>query len=234
MKIIRPVILVGIILILPISSIGVGFSSISSEVKITNFYQNEKIVLITGFEPFGGYDINPSQIIAETLNGQVINDARIIGIIVPVNFTESVEVVTKAIEDYKPEFVISLGLAASSYKIRIEKVGLNLRKKNYDKFQWFNFRRIDPNGPWIRLSSLPTFCITREIQKAGIPVRLSFFAGIYMCNALLYNVLGYICENNLQIKTGFIHVPLPSSQDPKGMELETMLDATKIAIDVCV
>ena len=45
------------------------------------------IVLITGFEPFNGYEINPSQLIAETLNGQNIEDAEIIGIVLPVNFT---------------------------------------------------------------------------------------------------------------------------------------------------
>ncbi len=50
-----------------------------------------KIVLVTGFEPFGMYPTNPSQVIAETLNGSTLNDAEIIGIVLPVNFTTSVE-----------------------------------------------------------------------------------------------------------------------------------------------
>lgn len=235
MKIIRLAIIVGIILLLPVSSMGLGFSgSLFREEKIEDFYYTDTVVLVTGFGPFDGYDINPSQVIAETLNGQVIDGAAIIGITLPVNFTESVEVATQAIEDFDPSIVFSIGLAPGSRMIRIEKVGLNLRKKSYNNGGWFNFRRLDPHGPWFRFSSLPTYCIAKEIRRAGILARQSFFAGIYICNALLYNVLGYICENDLQIKAGFIHVPLLSSQDPKGMDLETMLKATTIAIQVCL
>lgn len=235
MKVIRLAILVGIILFFPVSSMGLGFSgSLPREEKIAEFYHTDTVVLVTGFEPFGGFDVNPAQVIAETLDGQVVNGATIIGISVPVNFTESVEVVTQAIEDFGPSIVVSIGLAAGSRMICIEKVGLNLRKKSYEDGRWFNFRRLNHSGPWIRLSSLPTCCIAKEIRRAGIPARQSFFAGIYICNALLYGVLGFICENDLQIKAGFIHVPLLSSQDPKGMELETMVEATKIAIQVCL
>ena len=81
-------------------------------------------------------------------------------------------------------------------------------------------------------SSIPTRCIVRMIRKAGIPVRQSWFAGTYVCNALLYGVLDYIIDNDLNIKAGFIHVPLLSSQYPKGMELETMLEAVELAIQV--
>ncbi len=71
-------------------------------------------VLVTGFEPFGTYPINPSQVIAETLNGSTLHDAEIIGIILPVNFTTSVEKAKEAIELYKPDVVISLGLNAKA------------------------------------------------------------------------------------------------------------------------
>jgi len=234
MKVIRLAILMGIILFLPLSSIGIGFSSISlEEKKIAESYHSDTVVLVTGFEPFGGHEVNPAQVIAETLNGQVIDGATIVGISVPVNFTKSVEVVTQAIEDYDPIIVISIGLAAIYQTIHIEKVGLNLRRDG-EIDRWFKFRRLDPNGPWIHLSSLPTYCIAKEIRRAGIPAWQSLYAGIYICNALMYGVLDYIYENDLPIKAGFIHVPLLSSQDPQGMDLETMLEATTIAIQVCL
>ena len=48
-------------------------------------------------------------------------------------------------------------------------------------------------------------------------------------------LLGYIKENNLPIKMGFIHVPLLKSQDPKkGMDLEDMVKATRISLHVCL
>ena len=229
MKIIRFGIVI-VILIL-ISSCGVSLSGEHYFLeKRTEFYLSDPIVLLTGFESFGGYDINPSQLIAENLSGKVIDGAIIVSIILPVNYTESVEIVTQAIDDYNPIIVVSTGLAAGSYKIRIEKFGLNLRY--YD--HWYIIRRLNPNGPLLRLSPFPTCCIVKNIRNAGISARLSIFAGLYICNAVMYGVLDYIDEHNLHIKSGFIHVPLLPSQNPKGMELEKMINATTIAIQVCL
>lgn len=220
-----------IILIILSSSLGSVLSAeLQLEKKKTEFYPSDTIVLLTGFEPFGGYEINPAQLITENLSGKVVNGATIIGIILPVNYTESVELVTQAIEDYNPILVISTGLAARSRLIRIEKVGINLR---FDG-KWFNLRRLNPNRPLVHFSSFPTNCIVKNMRRAGISARTSLFAGFYICNAVLYSVLDYIKDNNLNVKSGFIHVPLLSSQHPNGMELEKMLNATTIAIQVCL
>ena len=46
----------------------------------------------------------------------------------------------------------------------------------------------------------------------------------------IYEVLGYLAEQELPIKAGFLHVPLLVSQDPEGMDLEMMVEAVTIAI----
>lgn len=145
------------------------------------------------------------------------------------DFTEPLEFVCQAIDDYEPDLVISIGLAAPFSWIRLEKLGINLGKSNESDNQ--KLFKVDPEGPWFRFSNLPTFKIAREIRRNGIPARTTFHAGLSLCNGMLYSVAGYIEENDLQIKSGFIHVPLMKSQDPeKGMELEKMVEATKIAI----
>jgi len=233
MKFKSQIITIGIILLFFISSVGPSVFSVSLPNEAKNLEENESFILVTGFGPFSIYDINPSELIAKELDGEIIEDATVIGIILPVNFTESVEVATQAIESYNPDFVISLGLAAPASWIRVEKVGLNLRRKNVSG--QVIYTRLDPCGPLFRLSSIPTFYIAREIRNAWIPARQSFRAGIYICNALLYGVLGYIKENNLPIKMGFIHVPLLKTQDPKkGMDFEDMVRATRIALQVCL
>lgn len=229
MKIIRFGCLVIILLIL--SSIGIVLSAEyrieTGEIKL---YQFDPIVLLTGFGPFGEYEINPSQLITENLNGSVINGATIIGIILPVNYTSSVKLVNQAIKDYNPILVVSTGLAAGSHSIRIEKVGINLRFGE----KRFKLCRIDPKGPLFHLSPFPSNCLVKNIKRAGIPARTSFFAGIYICNAVLYGVLDFIKDNNLNIKSGFIHVPLLSSQHPEGMDFEKMLNAITITIQECL
>lgn len=192
------------------------------------------IVLVTGFEPFGVHAINPSQIIAETLNGTIINDAEIIGIVLPVDFNRSVEEARAAIDQYHPDVVLSLGLAARSKVIKVEKIAVNLKRFPRDDGTWSFPQRIQRNGPFVRVTTLDAGGIAREMRQAGIPARQSFFAGMYICNSLFYGLLGDIKENNMTAAVGFIHVPLLDSQDPAGMALETLVDAVKIAIQSCV
>jgi pyroglutamyl-peptidase len=189
-----------------------------------------KIVLVTGFEPFGTYSTNPSQVIAETLNGSTLDDAEIIGIVLPVNFTTSVEKAIEAVELYHPDVVISLGLNAKAKVIEVEKIGVNIKRYPKDDGSWSFPRRIDTQGPFLRITSLDTLDIAQKIRDADIPCKQSFFAGSYICNALFYGLLGYAKDQNLTTSIGFIHVPLLDSQDPEGMPLDTMVDAVKIAI----
>jgi len=184
-----------------------------------------QVVLITGFEPFGNYTVNPSQLIAEALN-----DAEIVGVVLPVDFNESVEITRDAIQHYHPDLVMSLGLNARSQAIRVEKIGVNLKRYPKDDGTWSFPRRIDISGPFHRFSPFHTANIVRKIREANISVQQSYFAGTYICNTLFYQLLGYVSEQNSSRKVGFIHVPLLDSQDPLGMPLQTMIDAVKIAI----
>lgn len=189
-----------------------------------------KVVLVTGFEPFGVHSINPSQLIAETLNGTTLNDASIIGIVLPVDFNRSIEEARAAIEKYHPDVILSLGLAARSKVVKVEKIAVNFKRFPKDDGTWSFPQRIDKNGPFVRITSLDASVIAREIRNAGIPARQSFFAGTYICNALFYGLLGDTKEHNMTAAVGFIHVPLLETQDPEGMPLESMIDAVKITI----
>ncbi|KAA0001632.1 MAG: peptidase C15 [Thermoplasmata archaeon] len=182
-------------------------------------------VLITGFVPFDKWEVNPSQLIAEELNGEEIGNAHIIGMVLPVDFNESFEMVKKAMHTYEPSVVIALGLDGYSRFICIEKIGVNLKRE-----EGWQLSRIEKDGPFLYFSSIPTGDITQEIRGAGIPARQSFFAGIYACNFILYRLMDYIHEQHLNISAGFIHVPPLSSQTPYGMELRTMVEAVRIAI----
>ena len=217
-----------LILLMPFSTQGYDISCRSD---LYNILEGESYILVTGFGPFGNHEINPSQLIAESLNGTIVNGIYIVGVTLPVDFNDSVDLMIQKIKQYQPLYVLSIGLDAGSENICIEKVGWNLRKDNYSNKKLFDYYKLDPNGPFIRLSNLPTFLIAKEIRDAGIPSRNSFFPGLYICNALLFGTLSYICTNSLDTKACFIHVPLMSTQAPSGMKLEKMIDAINITID---
>lgn len=193
-----------------------------------------QVVLVTGFEPFGNYTINPSQLIAQTLNGSTLNNAEIVGVVLPVDFNESVTITTDAIEHYHPSLVISLGLNARARVIEIEKIGVNLKRYPKDDGTWTFPRRIDVSGPFFRFSSINSIDISRKIRESDIPAQESYFAGTFACNVLFYQLLGYVNEQNITTKVGFIHVPLLDSQDQEGMPLQTMINAVKITIQTCL
>lgn len=193
-----------------------------------------QVVLVTGFEPFGNYTVNPSQLIAEALNGSTLNNAEIVGVVLPVDFNESVKITTDMMQHYHPDLVISLGLNALARGIEIEKIGINLKRYQKDDGTWSFPRRIDASGPFLRFSSLHTIDIVKKIREANISVQQSYFAGTYVCNTLFYQLLGYVSKQNNSRKVGFIHVPLLDSQDPGGMSLQIMISAVKIAIQTCL
>jgi len=178
-----------------------------------------QVVLVTGFKPFANYTVNPSQLIAQALNGSIINNAEIVSVVLPVNFNESVKMTTDAIEHYHPILVISVGLNAGARVIEIEKIGVNLKRYPKDDGTWSFPRRIDVSGPLLRFSSIHT---------------MDNFAGTYTCNVLFYQLLGYVHQQNSSTKVGFIHVPLLDSQHQEGMSIQTMIDAVKIAIQTCL
>lgn len=193
-----------------------------------------QVVLVTGFEPFGNITVNPSQIIAEALNGSIINDAEIHGVVLPVDFNESAKIAADRIELDHPILVISLGLNARARGLEVEKIGVNLKSHPKDNETWSFPQRIDVSGPFLRFSPLNTINIVRKIREANITVQQSYFAGTYVCNALFYQLLGYMSEQHSETKIGFIHVPLLDFQDQKGMSLETMINAVKITIQTCL
>jgi pyroglutamyl-peptidase len=141
-----------------------------------------------------------------------------------------VELAKVAIHIYHPDLILSLGLNARADAIRVEKIGVNLKRYPMDDGTWSFPRRIDLSGPFLRVSPIQTSIIVRNIREAHISVEHSFFAGTYICNSLFYQLLGSIGTCNSSGNIGFIHVPLLDSQDPGGMPLQSMIDAVRIAI----
>jgi pyroglutamyl-peptidase len=211
-------------------------SCLSYSIDLINIESQNKseIVLVTGFGPFDIYDINPSQLIVENLDGQIIDGKEIVGIILPVDFSGSVENITAAIESYNPDLIISTGLSPRAKKLNIEKIGVNIKMYPKGENLWFIPRKLEKFGPPIRFSTINTKLIVTNLTNELIPSRQSYYAGFYICNAVLYGTIGYLKEENLDIDAGFIHVPLLTSQDPEGMELETMIDGVELAIRTCL
>ncbi|MFO8132892.1 MAG: pyroglutamyl-peptidase I [Thermoplasmatota archaeon] len=185
------------------------------------------VVLVTGFEPFGQWDSNPSGEIALALNDSMVGDVRIIGLVLPVIFDTSYARMREAMDRYDPAAVIALGLDGGARAMEVERLAVNLQHPS-----WLRFSRINTSGSLFRRSMLPADDIVAALRDDGIAARRSWCAGLYVCNYVFYRLLGD--AGRWGIPAGFIHVPPLPAQQPYGMEPETMLRGVRAAVNVTV
>ncbi len=191
-----------------------------------------KRLLITGFEPFGGEKINPSWEAVKLLPDE-IGDFVLKKIEVPTAFGKAAKAVLKAAEELSPSAIICVGQAGGRDKITPEMVAINLR---YAKIPDNEHRQpkdehVIENAPAAYFSTLPVRAMAEAISKAGIPAEVSYSAGAFVCNDLLYSVLNRF--DGTAVKACFIHVPfLPEqTEDKPSIPLEEIAKALKIAIE---
>ena len=206
-------------------------------------------VLVTGFEPFGGDDENPSAEVARALAGRRVAGAGIACRILPVDLDRLDAALDAALAGLAspPAAVLALGLASSEAVIRLERVALNVADFSIpdNAGALARNRPLEPGGPDARLSRLPLDSILAALLARGIPARLSETAGLYLCNAAMYRLLGRLPAG---MPCGFVHLPpLPaqvarriakaggriSGRDPglASMPVDLQIRAIEVAVE---
>ena len=165
-------------------------------------------ILLTGFEPFGGEVINPAFEILKSLPDK-IGEHEIIKRELPTSYKKSIESVKSILDAEKPDVVLSLGQAGGAFGLRVEKVGLNLRDANAPDNDGHraSHEAIFDDGDIAYYSTLPVKAMVRDISKNSIPASLSYSAGSYVCNNLMYALLYFADKQYKNMRCGFIHVP---------------------------
>ncbi len=193
-------------------------------------------VLVTGFEPFGGEDVNPSWEICRGLPG-AIGHARIHTLRVPTEFRRAIEVVAAAIEEAEPATVVLLGQAGGRACLSVERVAINVDDARIPDNA--GLKPVDepvaPAGPPAYFATVPIKAMVAAIRDAGIPAEVSNSAGTFVCNHLFYGVLHFLAASGRDARAGFIHVPWLESQaiarpGEPAMALATMVRGVEAAI----
>jgi pyroglutamyl-peptidase len=195
-------------------------------------------ILVTGFDPFGGDKVNPAFEVLKRLKKK-IGGAEVSVLEVPTAFDVSVKKAIKAIKDQKPEVVLMIGQAGGRFEVSVERVAINLNDARIPD----NLKRqpvdvpIDGEGPAAYFATLPVKDIAKGIREAGVPALVSYTAGTFVCNHLMYGVLNYLAKNAPAVKAGFIHIPFLLEQaigkpSTPAMALESMVKAIEAAIAV--
>ena len=190
-----------------------------------------KKLLITGFEPFGGEKINPSWEAVKLLP-DLIGDFELTKIEIPVVFGKAAETVIKKAEEIIPDAIICVGQAGGRTGVTPEMVAINLRFASIPDNEGNQPKDIPcvESGENALFSTLPVRKMTAAVSDTGIPCSVSYSAGTYVCNDLIYHVLHHY--KGTETKACFIHVPFIPEQitDKPSLPLETIAKALEIAI----
>ena len=174
-----------------------------------------KRILMTGFEPFGGQKINPSW---QAVQGVTAPEGvELIKRELPVRWYDTSAAVQALISELQPDAILLTGQAGGAERIRIERVGLNLRDAGSPDNAGIVVRDtpIFEGAPTAYFSTFAYKEILAALSGAGLPAAYSFSAGAYLCNEALYTALHLMP----QAKCGFIHLPFLPEQSEKHFTL---------------
>ena len=190
-------------------------------------------MLVTGFEPFGGAAVNPSQSLVEALGGDVATA------LLPVSYARVDAALRSALRDVEPDVVICFGQAEGRAGVSVERFAHNLdesARRDNDEAAGSG-APIDPDGPAALASTLPVDEIVDALRADGIPAAPSRDAGGFVCNRVFY-VLMRELEHRPDVLGGFVHVPLLPEQalqrDAPSMPLEILVRAATGIVAGCV
>lgn len=196
-----------------------------------------KKILITGFDPFDHAQINPSYEAVRALPEE-IGGATVIKMEIPTVFNKAASIVRDAIMKNIPDIIICVGQAGGRSAISIEQVAINIVEARIpdNEGNQPQDENVIVTGDNAYFSNLPVKAMVKAIQDKGIQAEISYSAGTYVCNEVMYQLLHTITKEFPSMRGGFIHVPYAPKQtkDKPSMPIETMTEALYSAIQAAL
>ena len=197
-------------------------------------------ILVTGFDPFGGEEVNPAIETVKRLP-DTIGGAKIIKLEIPTVCHQSLRVIDEAIAGYDPDVVLSVGQAGGRPDITVERVGINVddcRTPDNAGNQIVD-EPIYADGPAAYFVTVPIKAMVQRIRERNIPASVSNTAGTFVCNHVTYGVCHLLAVKYPGKRSGFIHIPFLPQQavDKKNMpsmSQDMMVEAITAAIEAVV
>lgn len=197
-----------------------------------------RTLLVTGFGPFPGVAVNPTQALALALDGRSVNGAAVCARVLDVSFARAAQQLAQAVLATQPVALLHFGVAAGSTEIRLESQAVNRIAADRPDSDGVNPADtgpadtspaepcVDPQhpldaalAPWLDLPSL-----AERLNRRGLPTQISADAGRYVCNALYFSSLAAQSQAETPRPCLFVHVPLI---DGEHWTLQRLIDAAE-------
>lgn len=196
-------------------------------------------ILVTGFTPFPGAPVNPTQHLIQSLRQwpqwlESLGEIRLA--VLPVEYGAVPGELEALGRDFAPDIAVHFGLSARATGFTLERLARNANA----------IGRVDNSGslPPAAIfdgdadiaSTLPLQAIARQLEGQGLPVAWSDDAGGYLCNYTFYLACSPRFSGYRPSMAGFIHVPPLLDDDPDNphaMNMDTLLAGARVVLDTC-
>lgn len=190
----------------------------------------EQVLLITGFDPFGGATVNPSWEAVAKLPDRIGN-WMLCKLQIPTVFGLAAQTVLEKAQEVNPAAILCLGVAAGRSAVTPERIGINVSTARIpdNHGNQPQDEPVIPHGPDGLFSTMNVSAMAAAIEETGLPGAVSNTAGTFVCNDVLYTLLHHY--QGTGVKVGFLHVPqLPEQGDP-SLPLADTIRAITAAIE---
>lgn len=195
-------------------------------------------VLVTGFEPFPGAPVNPTERLVAGLRAAPPSFEGVAAFraeILPVDYAAVGPRLSAVGRGFAPDIAIHFGLATECAGFRLERLARN--RFEADRPDNAGILRAAGKvcaGPDTLPSGLPLEAIARRLADMGLPVEWSDDAGGYLCNTVFMLSRAHACEGFSPMLSGFVHVPLTGEGDAFPLSDADLMVGALAVVEECV
>jgi len=192
-------------------------------------------LLLTGFEPFGSFETNPSWDALALARGHGLLGPRVALARIPVVYATAWAAFEAALAQHKPSAAVSFGLHSGLSGRDATTLYVECTARNRDGAQKADnagetraARSIDESAPATLPATVDAQALVNALNKEGFSAVASDNAGAYLCNHLFFRGAQALQG---RIPYGFVHVP-PLDTQGGVLTLERLAHAVAIIAEV--
>ncbi|WP_145952785.1 pyroglutamyl-peptidase I [Tessaracoccus aquimaris] len=186
------------------------------------------LVLVTGFEPFGGDTSNASGDAVALLRERGVPGVDLITATLPVGFASGPAALRTLIARHRPDAVVAVGEAGGRAAVTPEMWAVNAQVARIADNDGLRPTGPIDDGPERLAARLDVPALVAAIRATGVPAEASEDAGAFVCNAVFRAAL-----TGFDGPAGFVHVPAVREGATAMVGAETD-DAAPVAADLTV
>jgi len=201
-------------------------------------------ILLTGFPPFPGREINPTQQLVRAIQSSGVSvppDIDLRADVVPCSYRGVESVFTELVESHRPDVVLAFGVGHSGSLLHLERQAYNLDDATVpdNDGELRSGAAISSDGPPILNSTVDVDRLCADLQQSRVDAIVSLDAGRYLCNHLLYYGLQLAAQQAsvaFSYRMAFVHVrPLNDtiSEPTEFSELTRAVEVMLQSIATC-